>query len=57
MLTSGVVFLHDYTRPNTTARTRVLLERFNWELFGHTPYSPDLILGDYHLFTNVKNSL
>jgi hypothetical protein len=44
MLTYGLVYLHDIAlpRPHTAARTRVLLEHFNWELFDHTPYSPDL---------------
>jgi histone-lysine N-methyltransferase SETMAR len=42
MLTSGVVLLHDNVRPHTAARTRVLLEHFNWELFDDHPYSSDL---------------
>jgi hypothetical protein len=35
MLTSGVVLLHDNACPHTVARTRALLEHFNWELFDH----------------------
>jgi hypothetical protein len=34
-----------------------LLEHFNWELFDHPPYSLDLVLSDYHLFTCLKNRL
>lgn len=30
-------------------------DRYNFELFDHTPYSPDLTLFDYHLFPNFKN--
>jgi hypothetical protein len=30
---------------------------FNWELFDHLPYSPDLAAIDYHLFTYQKNWL
>jgi hypothetical protein len=32
---------------------------FNWELFDHPPYSPDLAPSDYHLFirTYLKNWL
>jgi histone-lysine N-methyltransferase SETMAR len=30
---------------------------FNWELFDHPPYSPDLALSDYHLFMYQKNWL
>jgi histone-lysine N-methyltransferase SETMAR len=57
MLTSGVVLFHDNARPNTTARTRTLLELFNSELFDHPSYSPDLAPSDYHPFTYLKNWL
>jgi histone-lysine N-methyltransferase SETMAR len=50
MLISVVVDLHDNSHPNTAARTRVLLEHFNWELFDHLPHSSDLAPSDYHLF-------
>jgi hypothetical protein len=55
MLISGVVLLHDNACPHTAASTHALLEHFNWELFEHPPYSPDLALCDYHLFTYLKN--
>jgi histone-lysine N-methyltransferase SETMAR len=42
MLTTGVVLLHENALPHTAARTRALLEQFIWELFDHSPYSPDL---------------
>jgi transposase len=59
ILTSGVVTLHDNALPQTTARTRALLEHFIWELFDHPPYSPDLAPSDYHPFTRtyLKNWL
>jgi hypothetical protein len=60
MLTSSVVFLHDIVRPhmNTAAHTwAALLEHLKWELFNHHPYSPDLTLSNYHLFTYLKNWL
>jgi hypothetical protein len=53
MLTSGVVLIHDNTGPHTAARTRVMLEHFNWESCDHPSYSPDL----NHLFTYLKNWL
>jgi histone-lysine N-methyltransferase SETMAR len=56
MLTYCVVLFHDNAHLHTAARTRALLEHFNWELFGHTPYSPDLAPSDY-LFTYLKNWL
>jgi hypothetical protein len=55
MLTSGAALLHDNTRSHTAAPTPVLLKHFNWELFDHTPYSPELVSSDYHLFTYLKN--
>jgi hypothetical protein len=57
MLTSGVVLLHDSARANTATRARTLLKHFNWELFDHPPYSPDLAPNYYHLFTYLKNWL
>jgi transposase len=59
MLTSGVELIHDNARPckSTVARTRALLEHFNWELFDHPPYSPDLVPNDNHMFTYLKNWL
>jgi histone-lysine N-methyltransferase SETMAR len=57
MLTSDIVPLHDNARPHTAARTRALLEYFNWELFEHPLSSSDLAPSDYHLFTYPKNWL
>jgi hypothetical protein len=54
MPTFGAVLLHDNARPHTDARTRALLEHFNWELFDRLRYSPDLALSDYHLFIYLK---
>jgi hypothetical protein len=55
ILTYGVVLLHDHTRSHTAARNRTLLGHFNWELFDHTLYSPDLAPSDYHLFAYPKS--
>jgi histone-lysine N-methyltransferase SETMAR len=57
MLTSGVMFLHYNACLHTPTCTQALLEHFNWELFDHPPYSPDLALSNYHLFTYLKNLL
>jgi histone-lysine N-methyltransferase SETMAR len=57
MLISGLVQLHENVRRHTAARTQTLLEHFNWELFDHPPYSPDLAPSDYNLFTYLKNWL
>jgi hypothetical protein len=61
MLTSGVLVVPLYvnSRPHTAARTQVMLEHFNWELFDHLSYSQNLVPSDYHLFTRtcLKNWL
>jgi hypothetical protein len=31
------------------------LEHLNWQLYGHSPYSPDLAPSDCHLFAYQKN--
>jgi hypothetical protein len=51
------VLLHDNAHSNTVARTRALLEHFNWGLFDHHPYSPDLAQSDCCLFIYKKNRL
>jgi hypothetical protein len=51
------VLLHDNARLYTAACVRALQEHFNWELFNHPPYSPDLTPSYYHLFTYLKNWL
>jgi hypothetical protein len=59
MLTSGVlvVLLYGNARPHTGARTRALLDHFNWEMYDHPPYSPDPAPSYYHLLTYLKNCL
>ena len=54
MFTKGVVLLHDNARPHTVTRTNALIRLFNWEIFDHPSYSPDLSPSDYHLFTKMK---
>jgi histone-lysine N-methyltransferase SETMAR len=51
------MLLHANAHRHAAARTRALLEHFNWELFDHHPYSPDLAPSDYRLFTFLKNWL
>jgi transposase len=51
------VLLHENARPHTAAGTWALLEHFDWELFDHPPYSPDLAPISCHLFTYPKNLL
>ena len=54
MLTKGFVLLHNNMQPHTAAHTNASIKFFNWEIFYHTPYSPDPMPSDYHLFTKMK---
>ena len=56
MLNKGVL-LHENARPLTAACTNALIKLFNWEIFDHPSYSPDLAPNDYNLFTKMKVSL
>ena len=42
MRTKVVVLLHDNARSHTAAHTNALIKLFNWQIFDHPPYSPDL---------------
>jgi transposase len=57
ILTPCVVLLHDNARQHTTACTWALLEHFNWVVFDHPPYSPDLAPSNNHQFTYLKTWL
>jgi hypothetical protein len=57
MLTSGVRLFHDNARLHTAACTRALMDHFNWGLFDHLPYSPDLASSEHYMFTYLKNWL
>jgi histone-lysine N-methyltransferase SETMAR len=54
MLTSGVVLLHDNTRPHIAACTQALLQKFCWDLFDHPSYSLDLVPSNFCLFSRMK---
>jgi transposase len=51
------MLLTENARPHTAARTRAMLEHFNWELFEHPPHSPGLVPNFYHLYIYLKDWL
>ncbi len=57
LLSCSVILLHDNAIPHSTTITRLLLEDFKWDVFRHSPYSPDLAPSDYHLFLQLKAAL
>ncbi|GFU27625.1 mariner Mos1 transposase [Trichonephila clavipes] len=57
ILSEGVILLHDNTRPHIAQATQELLRRFRWEIWSHTPCSPDLAPSDYFLLSRLKEHL
>jgi len=53
-----IFLLHDNARPHTAKLTREkIVNKLNWEILAHPPYSPDLAPTDYHLFRHLSNHL
>ncbi|KFM80042.1 Histone-lysine N-methyltransferase SETMAR, partial [Stegodyphus mimosarum] len=57
MLTSGIVLIHDNARAHSARVTQRLLQQFQWDIFEHPPYTPDLASSDFHLFPKLKQWL
>jgi histone-lysine N-methyltransferase SETMAR len=57
LLSSGVLLLHDNACPHAAARTQAMLQEFDWEVFEHPAYSPDLAPSDFHLFPKLNEFL
>jgi hypothetical protein len=36
---------------------KLAIQKLDWKIFSHTPYSPDLALSDCHLFRSLPNNL
>jgi len=48
---------HDNARPHTSAATRDAIQRLEFSVLPHPPYSPDLAPSDFHLFPKLKKHL
>lgn len=57
LLTFGVMLLHANMRPLTAVHKVQLLRQFKWELFYHSPFSPDMTLNDFHLLLHLRTFL
>jgi hypothetical protein len=57
LLSKGVLLLHDILRPHTAAATVTTVQKLEFGTINHTPYSPDLILSDLHMFGMLKEAL
>lgn len=49
-----MLFHQDNAQAHTLMKTMTHLNELSYELRPHTPYSPDLALSDYYLFSNLK---
>ncbi|GBM26215.1 hypothetical protein AVEN_22775-1 [Araneus ventricosus] len=54
LLSKGVLLLPDRIRPRLHSD---LKQRFQWNIWEHPPYSPDLVPSDFHLFGPLKKHL
>lgn len=52
-----IILLHDNARPHIAQPVKNYLERLNWEVLHHPPYSPDIAPSDYYLFRSMQSAL
>ena len=61
MLNVTILLLHDNARPHSAAQTQDLITSLRWEQMDQppppSPYSPDLVPSDFHLFLHLKKFL
>jgi hypothetical protein len=50
-----VLLQYDNARPHTALAIQERIQELQWKLREHLPYSPDLALGDFHLFGPQKH--
>jgi len=55
--TKMLLFLHDNAPAYRTLTTQKKLAYLGFHFLDHTPYSPDLVPSDYHLFPGLKKQL
>ncbi|UYV75170.1 hypothetical protein LAZ67_12002729 [Cordylochernes scorpioides] len=54
----GQIFLlHDNARPHVAQIVKAALQKLEWEVLQHSPYSPDLAPTDYHLLRSMSNHM
>jgi len=53
-VTKGVLFLHENALSHQALATQKKPAYLGFHCLDHTPYSPDLALFDYHVFSGLK---
>jgi len=56
-VTKGVLLLHDNAPAHRTLTTQKKLAYLGFQYLDQPPYSPDLVLSDYHLFPGLKKQV
>jgi len=51
------LFLHDNAPAHRALATQKKLAYLGFQYLDHPPYSPDLALSDYHLFSGLKKTI
>ena len=57
MLSNIVIFQHNNTRRHTASAMKTTLQQFQWEKMDYSPYSPDILLCDFHVFEPLKQAI
>ena len=57
MVTKKVLFLHNNAPAHRALATQKKLAYLRFQCLDHPPYSLDLALSDYHLFSGLKKQL
>lgn len=52
-----VILQHNNARPHVALSVKNYLERSDWEVLLHPPYSPDIAPSDFHLFQSMQSAL
>ncbi len=56
-LSKRVVLIHNNATPHKPRLIQNLTAEYGWDIFGHSPHSPDLASSDYHLFAYLQHWL
>jgi transposase len=48
---------HDNARPHASGAVSEILEKYEWQVLPHPPYSPDMSPSDFDLFPKFKKAL
>jgi hypothetical protein len=57
LLGGGPLILHDNARPHLGKVVTDLLNKYEWEVLPHAPYSPDMSPPDFDLFHKLKEAM